>query len=265
MLLNDFKKYRNVIILSGIITAGLLLRLLTWHMEGTVARDGILYINMVNVWYDAGDYEIVLERFPGYRWVPVFILWIIKTLMKTGISAETVGVGISLVLGSLLPLIAYGIASVTCGKKEIALGAALLAAFHPILIEMSIEVLRETPYLFFAGIMIWSLLGAIKYHKWYLWCIGGVAGALAVMTRYETLELLFLTFGYLFLAPFMKWETRRRAYGFYLPCFICLFCLTVFAIYWLAEISPRNHAEQYYWRIKNGYVEMFRRNLLGND
>lgn len=260
----NIKSFLYLSVFLGIIGIAFVLRLFSWWMDSAVSRDGILYVNMAETWHGGGNYEIMLEQVPDSEWVPFLMIWLMKLLMTTGISAEAAGMGMSLVLGSLLPLIVYGIATVVCEKKEIALGAALLTAVHPPLIELSIEIQRDTPYLFFAGIVIWSLLGAIKYRKWYLWGLGGIAGALAVMIRYETFELLLLAFGYLFVAPLLKWETWRRVFGLYLPCFIFLFSLTVFSVYWLAGVSPREHAAEYYLQL-NKHSDRLKKNIFSND
>lgn len=219
---------------------------------------------MVESWHNNGSYYIMLEKFPIVKWIPFLMIWLMKLLMIFGISGETAGISLAITMGSLMPLISYAIAIVICERKEIALGVALLTALHPNLIEMSIQILREIPYLFFTGIAIWSMLSAIKYHKWWYWGLGGIMLAMAALTRYESLELLLLGLGYLILAPFLKWEKWRNT-GMYLSCFIVSFLIGIFFIYWAAGISSCDHFQHCFDRINCTYIKMFKHNLISHD
>ena len=109
-------------------------------------------------------------------------------VMKCGFSAYLSGVGVNIFLGSLLPGIIYLIANEVCRSRRIALASALLIALNPPMIELAVEPLRDTVYLFFAGLVICFLIFCIRRQKWYLWGITGVFLGMAFLTRYETLE-----------------------------------------------------------------------------
>ena len=79
-------------------------------------------------------------------------------VMKCGFSAYLSGVGVNIFLGSLLPGIIYLIANEVCRSRRIALASALLIALNPPMIELAVEPLRDTVYLFFAGLVICLLI-----------------------------------------------------------------------------------------------------------
>ena len=93
------------------------------------------------------------------------MLYIIKNLMVFGLSAETTGLVLNIVLGGLLPLLIYNIAKVITNNREISLISALLTAVHPSLIELSTEVQREMVYLVLCGLFLYFFIRAIQEQK----------------------------------------------------------------------------------------------------
>ena len=144
-------------------------------------------------WLQTGNY-------PFHYYLPLYP-WLMKLLMHCGMSGYAAGVGLNLFLGSLLPLVCYGIIRQITTRHEIALAGALLAAVHPLAIELSTNVQRDIPYLFFTGAAIFCGLRAIKFGKWYWWSLCSLFLVLGIFSRYETLELLPLILLYFLLAP----------------------------------------------------------------
>ena len=134
-----------------------------------------------------------------------------KLLMHCGMSGYAAGVGINLFLGSLLPLVCYGIIRQITVRREIALAGALLVAVHPLAIELSANVQRDIPYLFFTGGAIFCGLHAVKCGKWYWWSFCSLFLALGIFSRYETLELLPLILLYFLLAPLCRVLSWKKA------------------------------------------------------
>ena len=131
--------------------------------------------------------------------------------MHCGMSGYAAGVGINLFLGSLLPLACYGIIRQITVRREIALAGALLTAVHPLAIELSANVQRDIPYLFFTGGAIFCGLHAVKTGKWYWWSFCSLFLALGIFSRYETLELLPLILLYFLLAPLCRVLPWKKA------------------------------------------------------
>ena len=192
--------------LIAITLFSLLLSLFCLYLEPTISRDGLLYLELIQVWHEQGSFQAVLKHWPQF-WIPPLPLYLMKLLMDCGLSPEAAGLGLNLVLAGFLPLIIYGIAMEVCCDRRIALCAAFLMAVNPTRVALSIEPQRDAVYLFFCGLLIYFLLCGIRRGKWYFWSLGGVVFALSFLTRYETLEFLPLIVAAFLL---LLWEDRAK-------------------------------------------------------
>ena len=207
----------------------LFLSLFCWNLEPTVSRDGLLYLELVQVWHDHGSFQAVLEYWPQF-WIPPFLLYLMKLLTDCGIPAEAAGVGLNIAMGCCLPLIVYGIAMEITGKRNIALCSALLTALNPSMIELAIEVQRDMIYLFFCGLLIYFLACGIRRQKWFYWVFAGVFFACSFLTRYETLEFIpLIAFYFLFLliAKYMSWKKLLINASVFLASMAAVFFLLI--------------------------------------
>ena len=125
--------------------------LLDRWMEPVISRDGVFYLQMVSSWQETGSYAGMLEKFSGMDWIPAFPLFLIKFLADCGISPEIAGVGISMVIGSTLPLLVYLMAQEIQSDKRISLAASMLMAFNPSMIELACEIQRDMLYIGLCG------------------------------------------------------------------------------------------------------------------
>lgn len=234
------------LLLAGIFILSLLLRLFCWFMEPTLSRDAIAYVGIISAWYTKGDFSGVLSYWPDCR-IPPLPVWLVLLLVKYGIPLEAAGIGLNLTLGALIPLLVYLIAKVATKDKSIAYGAALLAAVHPMLIELAIEIQRDTTYLFLIGLVLWFLLEAIQKESSFFWGVGGIFLGLSILSRFESLELLPLVFCYL--AGSVCFKTQKfhialKQLGVFYIGVIVAFTLTT----WLMGV-PFSYYKIYYNRV----------------
>jgi len=177
------------LLIIAVFALSFLMKLLSYHLDPIITRDGYTYIKLAESWYDTGVYPDTM--FNGYsNWVPPFYLFLMKSLMSFGFSAEMAGIWINLVLGSFIPLLAYGIAYEIIQRQDIAICTALLTAVNPSMNELAVGIQRDIVYLFFSGVIIWSLSAGIHSLKWRYWFGAGLACGCAVLTRFEALEFL---------------------------------------------------------------------------
>lgn len=196
--------------LISITFVSFLLKLLSWHFDPEVSRDGSFYIYLSQIWYDTGSFQGVLDAWKDF-WLPPLLLYLIKSVMHTGLSAEAAGVLLNLAAGTLTPILTYGIAYETTQRKDISLCSALLAAVHPTLNALSAEVQRDMIYLFFAGLTLWLLTAGVRRQEWSFWCWAGVGCSCAMLTRFETVEILVIVSFSLFLLLFGKKFSWKKA------------------------------------------------------
>lgn len=171
----------SLLLISGVAFA---MKLLGNCMESGVGRDAALYLIKVQEWHDSGV--------APSGWVPPMLYVLIRAVMALGVSAYTAGTLINLGMGACSVFIASGIAFEATANKKIALASAAFAALHPGLNELSIEIQRDVPYLFFSGISVWLAFAAVRRKKWYLWSFAGALLAISFLTRYESAEFFLL-------------------------------------------------------------------------
>lgn len=198
-----FSRKSAFLFLLIIILIGMLSRIAAASLESTICPDGTVYVSLAGKWLQTGSYS-------DHSYPPLYP-WLMKLLMHCGMSGYAAGVGINLFLGSLLPLVCYGIIRQITIRREIALAGALLMTVHPETIELSANVQRDIPYLFFAGGAILSGLYAMKNGKWYGWLLCSLFLALGIFSRYETLDLLPLILLYFLLAPLCRALSWKKA------------------------------------------------------
>ncbi len=188
-LYDKLKSRTPVFWLSGMVLLMFVCCVSLYFLEPGISRDGCLYLRLIRVWYEGGDFQAVLDHWEE-MWIPPFHLYAARLLMYCGCSVEFASVGLNMVFCSFLPVIVYGIAKEICGDIRISLSAALLTALNPSLIDLAIEPQREIFYLFFSGLVIYTVIYGIKHEKWYAFFPAGIFWALSFLTRYESLEML---------------------------------------------------------------------------
>ena len=193
--------YVMLLVSSVLLAFGM--RLLQFHLEPLISRDGTIYIRLAEQWAVSGDY-------PRHAYLPL-LPWMMKMLFYTGLSLHAAGIAVNLVFGSLLPLVAWGILRQLTSCREIALGAAFLMAFHPSAIGLSADVTRDTLYLFTGGSAVLFALYGIRSGKWQGWCFSALFLAFGLFVRYEILELVPLTVACFLIAPAVRSISLKTA------------------------------------------------------
>ena len=171
-----------------LVSAGL--KLAAYKLDPSIGRDAALYLHMAKIWQETGRYAELIRLYRDGTWIPPLLIFLIKSLMQTGLSAETAGLAVNITLGALIPLVGYGIVRESIGSRKCALITALLLAVHPGVNDLSVEIQRDVPYLFFTGCIVWSVFAGLRRKKCRFWCGAGIFLSLAFLTRYEAAELL---------------------------------------------------------------------------
>ena len=207
----DRKQLNSVMIITGITLLALGFRLAFLWLFPIVQRDGILYLEMMEAWHRTGNYQEMLKEFRGLNWIPPFPLYLMKLFMPLGMSAECSARIVSIICGTLVPAIGYGIAWTLTKRQYIAIAAGGLFAVHPVFIEFSTQPLRDGFYIFWAGLTLFFLCRGMMEAKWYDWCAAGAFLAASFLTRYEALEFFPLTLGFLVSASVFHRYSWKKA------------------------------------------------------
>lgn len=217
------KKQKLMILFICIVS--LSLKILLHLLDPTISRDGIGYVQLVQCWHAVRNFDTLITAKPDF-WIPPFPLFMMKSLMDMGLSAENAGILLNIACGTFVPLIVYGIAWEISHDYRLSFWSALLAVFHPVINELSVQIQRDAIYLFFAGCAIWALCAGLNRKKWQFFCCSGILTGISLLTRFETLEIVLIATAALFLAALCKDITWMRS-GFLCLIFLMSFLLSL--------------------------------------
>ncbi len=241
--------------LSGICFLMLGLCLVARLAEPMISRDGALYLELVRVWHENGDFQAVLEYWKGY-WIPPLYLYAVQLIMYCGCSAEFAGIGINILLGCSLPVICYFIALEIGMSRKIALCSALLTALNPVIIGLVIEPQRESLYLFFCGLLIYFIIRGLKRMEWRCFIIAGICGGCSFLTRYETLEMIPLFILAVTACIIANWRNWKK-YVLYMLIFFAFAGTSFWGL--IHVMGVQGHLTRYYEQYYQGKYKNFER------
>lgn len=228
----------------GPLFAGSLLRLISYHFDSMISRDGILYLQASEIWFQDG-FAMLLTN-PDYYFPPVF-LWSVQLLMHCGLMPLTAGITVNFVAGMLLIAVMYQVGRLLFDSAKWAWLLAMLTACHPVLIRYSVEIQRESLYLLFASYATMNLIDYLRSNRLSCCCLAGAAYSLALLTRYEGF-LLFISINCVWVAM-MIWRSadRRRHWrgwilfllSFPLSCWLFISIMGVPVSFFSRHLAPR--------------------------
>lgn len=192
---NFWRHYRMILAVFALTVFALLLRIVYHYLEPSLSRDSITYLNLLNRWQESGNYS---DAFCGnLNRLPPLAFFLPRILMALGFSADIAGLSINIVLGTLLVPLIYCLTRIL-SSPAVALTAAALMSCHPVAIDLSIQIQRDIPYLFFCGLFAVFFLKGLQISSYFRWGACGVFFIMAALTRYEALEFAIIVPGILF-------------------------------------------------------------------
>jgi 4-amino-4-deoxy-L-arabinose transferase-like glycosyltransferase len=114
---------------------------------------------------------------------PLYPLLIAGTSFLTH-NYEWAARAVAIILGALVPLPAFGIASQIFGRR-VGLIAALLVSLHPLLVNLPCAVLSEAPYPTLLLLSVYVAIRALNIPSAKLWGLAGAAFGLTYLLRAE--------------------------------------------------------------------------------
>ena len=213
---------RVAVCLVLLFLASIAIKLIALGLEPGLGRDACLYLLIAEIWGKTGSYGELLRAVPQADRIPPLLPFLIKSTATAGVPAETAGLFLNIVLGSLIPLVGFGIAFETTRNKKIALATAFLLAVHPGINDLSTEIQRDAPYLFFSGCAVWLALAGLLRKKLLPWCGAGIALAFALLLRYEAAELLLLVSAMVFVFALARRLSWKQAVSYGAALVVCM-------------------------------------------
>lgn len=209
----------------GLFAVALVVRLIFFHLEPQIPRDTVLYLALIEGWFEGGELDSLLAVWSRMApntafYIPPLFLYLGKLGMSCGMAAETAGRTVSMLSGALTPPVVYLVMREWSRDRRIRYGAAFLAVLHPGMVELSGVPLRDGLSIFLAAVLILFLSRLLLRFRLRECCAAGIVWMAAVLTRYENWEFLFFLIGILtWHIFFMDRESPRRIFTG-LGCFL---------------------------------------------
>jgi len=179
------RRLRFWVLLSLIVVASFTVRLaaIAYWRTGAIDKEGAEYARLAeNLRNGVGFVGIAM---PGTQLLfnPLFPLLIAAASFVTH-NYEWAARLVSLVLGALLPLPVFGIAS-RLFNRRVGVIAALLTILHPLFVNLSFTAFSEGPYITLLLSAVYLVVRFLKHSSTWVWFSVGAAFGLAYLLRAE--------------------------------------------------------------------------------
>ncbi len=210
-------------IVAATVVAALAIRLYLVLTNFCISADGIEYLEMARD-FAAGHWMRAL----GLALSPLYP-WLISLASPFTNNLEMAGNLISALFGTAAVAILYYLMREAFGRRDIATGAAALAAIHPGLASYSASVRTESGYLCLAAATIWLFARGVRKRSISSLAVAGAVGGIAYLYRAEAIGLAVVCCAFLVLRAMLSREwTFKQAIAWSLS----------FAIPFLIVASP---------------------------
>jgi Dolichyl-phosphate-mannose-protein mannosyltransferase len=189
-----------------------------------ISGDGIAYLVMARHFAD-GQWRAAL----GAVYSPLYPL-LISLIHRWIVNWEMAGNLLSTILGTAAVATTYLMIREAFGRRDLALGAAVLMALHPELAAYSASVRTEAGYIFLTTGACWLLLKALNEQRLVVAAAAGIAAGLAYLYRTEAIG--FLPLGILlFIAAGWLWKQASPTWICTVSCAFAMAFMIVAAPY----------------------------------
>lgn len=209
--------------LSLILILGLAIRLFAWHQTDIMNSDGTIYIHQARAIY-FGLWDAVTSCTIHYPYINTLFIAGFYALCKNWVTAAT---AVSVFFGTLTLIPLYGL-SRNFFSVGVSFLIALIYAMNPMLVDGSVDIIRDPAYWFFVLSGLWFLTRPQGPATAGL-LLGSAAFILATWARIETVVFVLITPLWLLLDG--RGRPWRRILIFLAP--VALLLLAGFGIQWL--------------------------------
>ena len=175
-----------LLLLALMVAASFALRVAVWShwRTGAIESEGAEYARLAENLRNGVGFVGFVTPGPQLNFNPLFPLLIAGGSFLTHGDFELAGRLVGLIMGSLLPLPVFGIAS-SLFDRRVGLIAALLVLLHPLLVHLSFTVFSEGPYLTLFLFAVYVSVRALDQSSVRNWLWAGAAFAFAWLLRAE--------------------------------------------------------------------------------
>lgn len=164
-----------------------------------VSGDGVAYLAMAREFAAGNPARALANVFS-----PLYPLLIVAAHLAIP-DWEMAGNLVSAVMGTAAVATIYGMTRAAFARRDLAIGAAALAAIHPDLAAYSASVRTEAGFILLMTASVWALIAALGDRRLALAALAGAIGGLAYLFRTEAIAYLGFGAGFVILgAPIWR-------------------------------------------------------------
>jgi Dolichyl-phosphate-mannose-protein mannosyltransferase len=212
--------WSNGAILAAITGLALAIRVYLSVTSYCISGDGVSYVLMARDFADGRTARALESVFP-----PLYPYLIMLAHRAIG-DWELAGDLVSSVLGALTCIAVFHLVREQLGRRDLAIGASVLAAIHPGLADYSASVRTEAGYIFFAITAAALILSGIRRRRLGAIAIAGAVSGIAYTYRSEAIAMPVFVAGFM-IAGAVLWRRWTLGWGAAAAAtFVALFLVT---------------------------------------
>jgi len=192
--------------LLTVLVVALAIRIYLAMTSYCISGDGVAYLAIARQFAD-GRWHGALNAV----YSPLYPL-LISLMHSRFLDWEMTGNLLSVILGTAAVATTYWMTREAFGRRDLALGAAILMALHPETTAYSASVRTEAGYLFLTTGAGWLLLKASNQRRVLIAAVAGITAGLAYLYRTEAIGFLALGIFWLFLSGWV-WKRASLAWA----------------------------------------------------
>jgi Dolichyl-phosphate-mannose-protein mannosyltransferase len=218
-------------LLTCMIAASFGIRIAAWVYfgTGTIESEGAEYARIAENLRNGVGYVGLVSSGPQVLFNPLFSLLIAGASFLVG-DYEQAGRVVALVMGALLPLPVFGIAS-RLFNRSVGLAAGLLAVLHPLSVYLSFMVYSEGPYATLFLTAIYVVIRALDNNSTWRWLVVGGVFGVCYLLRAEALASLLISLAFSLVAGIGRLPLRAKRTMYAAAVFISLALPQVIFLY----------------------------------
>ncbi len=252
------KKFLNYFIIHHkislilIILGGLFLRIVRALNIDHLNQDAIAYINFTKSVHDFG----FDEGFKVIPWLPPLLPFLMEQGYYLGLPPAISGVVINVIFGALLIIAIYFFTLALFKDTKAGLMSALLVAFNPFLINISVDIIRDNIFFVVAIFAFTLIIKAFKQKNIIFYMLSAQCSLLAILTRREGIEIfaiIMMMVAYVMISDYLKNKKIPVSILIGLSVYIVTYFIILVPIY-----NKLSSYENCLWRIIPKEVTFFK-------
>lgn len=219
----------NIFFIAVVLALSYVFRLYTCIVDPIPVRDAYVYQSILEHWNN-------YKELPADCYIPPLSLWLLRIpSYYFGYDIIKGGIIINMLLGLGIVFVVLFTCKKLMTSRIVFFVIGMLIAIHPSLVYYSAQMLRENSYLFFSSLFLYYLVCHIKKQKTSNLILASLFSSMALLCRYEAIELFIVLNTIIILIDIVNKKTSRTI--FHLATILAIFGVSLYMTSMLIGVS----------------------------